>query len=199
MKSLYGLLLAIFAALAPISGSTDETNTDKKGTGMVTVTMETSMGEITLELDSDKAPESTANFIAYAKSGHYDGTIFHRVIPGFMIQGGGFDVNMQTKPTNPPIKNEAANGLRNLNGTIAMARTNDPQSATSQFFINIADNAFLDHKSPSPQGWGYAVFGKVTDGMGPVMAIENVPTGNKGGHENVPLEPIVINKVTVAE
>jgi peptidyl-prolyl cis-trans isomerase B (cyclophilin B) len=199
MKSLYGLLLAIFAGLAPISGSTDETNTDKKGTGMVTVTMETSMGEITLELDSDKAPESTANFIAYAKSGHYDGTIFHRVIPGFMIQGGGFDVNMQTKPTNPPIKNEAANGLRNLNGTIAMARTNDPQSATSQFFINIADNAFLDHKSPSPQGWGYAVFGKVTDGMGPVMAIENVPTGNKGGHENVPLEPIVINKVTVAE
>ncbi len=199
MKSLYGLLLAIFAGLAPINGSTDETNPDKKGTGMVTVTMETSMGVITLELDSDKAPESTANFVAYAKSGHYDGTIFHRVIPGFMIQGGGFDVNMQTKPTNPPIKNEAANGLRNLNGTIAMARTNDPQSATSQFFINIADNAFLDHKSPSPQGWGYAVFGKVTDGMGPVMAIENVPTDNKGGHENVPLEPVIINKVTVAE
>ena len=166
---------------------------------MVTVTMETSMGVITLELDSEKAPESTANFVAYATSGHYDGTIFHRVIPGFMIQGGGFDVNMQQKPTNAPIKNEADNGLRNLTGTIAMARTNDPHSATSQFFINVADNAFLDHKSPSPQGWGYAVFGKVTDGMGPIMAIENVPTGNKGGHQNVPVEPVIINKVTVAE
>ncbi|MDH3980352.1 MAG: peptidylprolyl isomerase [Gammaproteobacteria bacterium] len=166
---------------------------------MVTVTLETSMGEITLELDGEKAPESTANFVAYAKSGHYDGTIFHRVIPGFMIQGGGFDTSMQQKPTKAPIKNEAANGLRNLNGTIAMARTNDPHSATSQFFINVVDNAFLDHKSPSPQGWGYAVFGKVSDGMGPIMAIENVPTGNKGGHQNVPLEPIVINKVTVAE
>jgi peptidyl-prolyl cis-trans isomerase B (cyclophilin B) len=199
MKILYGLLLAICAALAPISGYTDETKTETKGTGMVTVTMETSMGVITLELDSEKAPESTANFVAYAKSGHYDGTIFHRVIPGFMIQGGGFDVDMKQKPTNPPIKNEAANGLRNLTGTIAMARTNDPHSATSQFFINVADNAFLDHKSPTPQGWGYAVFGKVTDGMGPIMAIENVPTGNKGGHQNVPIEPVIINKVTVAE
>jgi peptidyl-prolyl cis-trans isomerase B (cyclophilin B) len=199
MKILYGLLLAICTGLAPISGSTDETNPDKKGTGMVTVTMDTSMGVITLELDSEKAPESTANFVAYAKSGLYDGTIFHRVIPGFMIQGGGFDKDMQQKPTNPPIKNEAANGLRNLTGTIAMARTNDPNSATSQFFINLADNAFLDHKSPTPQGWGYAVFGKVTDGMGPVMLIEQVPTGDKMGHQNVPLEPVVINKVTVAE
>ena len=199
MKILYGLLLAICTGLAPISGSADEAHPDKKGTGMVTVKMETSMGVITLELDSEKAPESTANFVAYAKSGHYDGTIFHRVIPGFMIQGGGFDKDMAQKPTNAPIKNEAANGLRNLNGTIAMARTNDPNSATSQFFINVADNAFLDHKSPTPQGWGYAVFGKVTDGMGPIMAIENVPTGNKGGHQNVPLEPVVITKVTIAE
>jgi peptidyl-prolyl cis-trans isomerase B (cyclophilin B) len=199
MKILYGLLLAIFTGLAPISGSADEKTPDMKGTGMVTVTMETSMGVITLELDSEKAPESTANFVAYAKSGHYDGTIFHRVIPGFMIQGGGFDKDMQQKPTKSPIKNEAANGLHNLTGTIAMARTNDPNSATSQFFINIADNAFLDHKSPTPQGWGYAVFGKVTDGMGPIMAIENVPTGDKMGHQNVPLEPVIINKVTVAE
>jgi peptidyl-prolyl cis-trans isomerase B (cyclophilin B) len=199
MKTLYGLLLAVFAGLAPISGSTEEAKPDTKGTAMVTVKMETSMGDITLELDSEKAPESTANFVAYAKSGHYDGTIFHRVIPGFMIQGGGFDKDMQQKSTNAPIKNEAANGLRNLTGTIAMARTNDPHSATSQFFINVTDNAFLDHKSPTPQGWGYAVFGKVTDGMGPVMAIEHVPTGNKMGHQNVPLEPVVINKVTVEE
>jgi len=199
MKTLYGLLLAICAGLAPIGVSAEDTNPEKKGNGMVIVKMETSMGDITLELDSGKAPETTANFVAYVKSGHYDGTIFHRVIPGFMIQGGGFDADMQQKPTNPPIKNEAANGLRNLSGTIAMARTNDPHSATSQFFINVVDNAFLDHKSPNPQGWGYAVFGKVTDGTGVVMAIEHVPTGNKMGHQNVPLEPVVINKVTVVE
>ncbi len=199
MKTLYGLLLAVCTGLATISASADDTNPDKKGKGMVTVKMETSMGDITLELDSEKAPESTANFVAYAKSGHYDGTIFHRVIPGFMIQGGGFDADMQQKPTNAPIKNEAANGLRNLTGTIAMARTNDPHSATAQFFINVVDNAFLDHKSPTPQGWGYAVFGKVTDGMGPVMAIEHVPTGNKMGHQNVPLEPVVVKQVTVLE
>ena len=166
---------------------------------MVTVTMETSKGVITLELDREKAPDSVENFITYAKSGHYDGTIFHRVIRDFMIQGGGFDTSMQQKSTNPPIKNEAANGLKNDKGTVAMARTNVPDSATSQFFINLKDNDFLNHTSPTPQGWGYAVFGKVTDGMDVVESIENVPTANKGGHQDVPVSEVIIEKVTVQE
>ena len=166
---------------------------------MVTVIIETTEGNITLELDSEKAPESVANFVKYAKSGHYDNTIFHRVIPGFMIQGGGFDVEMKQKNTNPPIKIEADNGLKNLNGTVAMARTSDPNSATSQFFINVKDNGFLDHTSPTPQGWGYAVFGKVTDGMDTVTNIEKVSTTTKHGHQNVPTEEVVITKVTIAE
>ena len=164
---------------------------------MVTVNMETSAGSIRLELDSDKAPKSVENFVAYAKAGHYDGTIFHRVIPGFMIQGGGFDTDMKQKSTQAPIENEADNGLKNDNGTIAMARTNDPHSATAQFFINVKDNDFLNHTSPSPQGWGYAVFGKVVDGMDVVKTIEQVPTGNRGGHGDVPRENVVIEKVTV--
>ncbi|MDH3934180.1 MAG: peptidylprolyl isomerase [Gammaproteobacteria bacterium] len=166
---------------------------------MVTVTMETSKGVITLELDREKAPDSVENFITYAKSGHYDGTIFHRVIRDFMIQGGGFDTSMQQKSTNPPIKNEAANGLKNDKGTVAMARTNVPDSATSQFFINLKDNDFLNHTSPTPQGWGYAVFGKVTDGMDVVESIENVATANKGGHQDVPVSEVIIEKVTVQE
>ena len=166
---------------------------------MVTVNMETSAGTIRLELDSEKAPKSVENFVAYVKAGHYDGTIFHRVIPGFMIQGGGFDGDMKQKSTNAPIDNEADNGLKNDNGTIAMARTNDPHSATAQFFINVKDNDFLNHKSPSPQGWGYAVFGKVVDGMDVVKTIEQVPTGNRGGHGDVPRENVVIEKVTVEE
>ena len=164
---------------------------------MVTVKMETSMGDITLELDAEKAPDTVANFVEYANSGFYDGTIFHRVIANFMIQGGGFDSDMKQKKTREPIKNEAANGLKNDTGTIAMARTNDPNSATAQFFINVKDNGFLNHTAPSGQGWGYAVFGKVTDGMDVVHAIEKVDTTIRSGMQDVPAETVVINKVTV--
>lgn len=160
-------------------------------------TIETNKGTITLELDADKAPATVANFAEYAKSGHYDGTIFHRVIDGFMIQGGGFTKSMDQKPTRDPIRNEAMNGLKNLRGTIAMARTMVVDSATSQFFINLVDNDFLDFTSPTPQGFGYAVFGRVTDGMDVVDAIAKVKTGFNGPHQNVPEEPVVIRKVTV--
>ena len=161
-------------------------------------TIETTMGTITLELNADKAPETVANFVKYAKDGHYDGTIFHRVIDGFMIQGGGFTKDMNQKPTRAPIRNEAVNGLKNKRGTIAMARTMVVDSATSQFFINLVDNDFLDFTSPTPQGFGYAVFGAVTDGMDVVDAIAKVKTGFNGPHQNVPEDPIVIKKVTVA-
>ncbi len=160
--------------------------------------METSLGTITLELDADKAPETVGNFAEYAKSGHYDGTIFHRVIDGFMIQGGGFTKSMDQKPTRAPIRNEAMNGLKNARGTIAMARTMVVDSATSQFFINLVDNDFLDFSSPTPQGFGYAVFGRVTDGMDVVDAIAKVKTGFRGPHQNVPEEAVVIRKVTVS-
>ena len=166
---------------------------------MKKVTMETSMGKIELELDDVKAPKTVANFIAYAKAAHYDGTIFHRVIPNFMIQGGGFTKEMDQKKTNDPIKNEADNGLKNLRGTIAMARTMVVDSATSQFFINLVDNGFLDFRGPHPSMYGYAVFGKVTSGMDVVDKIAVVRTGNHGMHQNVPVEPVTIKKVTVAE
>ena len=156
------------------------------------------MGTITLELDEEKAPATVANFAEYAKSGHYDGTIFHRVIDGFMIQGGGFTKDMNQKPTREPIRNEAMNGLKNLRGTIAMARTMVVDSATSQFFINLVDNDFLDFTSPTPQGFGYAVFGCVTDGMDVVDRIAKVKTGFSGPHQNVPEEAIVIRKITVS-
>ena len=162
------------------------------------VTIETSKGTITLELDAEKAPETVANFVKYAKDGHYDGTIFHRVIDGFMIQGGGFTKDMNQKPTRAPIRNEAMNGLKNKRGTIAMARTMVVDSATSQFFINLVDNDFLDFQSPTPQGFGYAVFGKVTSGMEVVDAIAKVKTGSAGPHQNVPETPVVIRKVTVS-
>ena len=161
-------------------------------------TMETTMGTITLELNEAKAPETVANFVRYANEGHYDGTIFHRVIDGFMVQGGGFTKDMNQKETHEPIRNEAMNGLRNDRGTIAMARTMVVDSATSQFFINLVDNDFLNFTSPSPQGFGYAVFGKVTDGMDVVDAIAKVKTGFAGPHQNVPEEAIVIKKVTVS-
>ena len=199
MKQLAGLVMAITVAVAPATGLTQDNSTSKQGADMVTVTMETNKGVITLELDREKAPDSVENFVTYAKSGHYDGTIFHRVIPGFMIQGGGFDSSMKQKETNPPIKNEAANGLKNDKGTVAMARTNVPDSATSQFFINVKDNDFLNHTSPTPQGWGYAVFGKVTDGIDVVESIENVATANKGGQQDVPVSDVIIEKVTVQE
>lgn len=166
---------------------------------MKKASIETSMGTISLELDDAKAPETVANFVQYAKDGHYDGTIFHRVIDGFMIQGGGFTKDMNQKPTRQPIRNEAMNGLKNSRGTIAMARTMVVDSATSQFFINLVDNDFLNFQSPTPQGFGYAVFGRVTDGMSVVDAIAKVKTGFAGPHQNVPDVAIVIKKVTIAD
>ena len=158
------------------------------------VELHTNKGVIRLRLDSEKAPKSAENFLAYVRSGHFDGTIFHRVIDGFMIQGGGFEPGMKQKPTQAPIANEANNGLKNKRYTIAMARTNDPHSATAQFFINVSDNAFLDHTSPTPQGWGYAVFGEVVEGQDVVDAIKGVKTGSKGFHQDVPVEDVVIEK-----
>jgi peptidyl-prolyl cis-trans isomerase A (cyclophilin A) len=156
----------------------------------------TSAGDIVVELDAAKAPKTVANFVEYVKAGHYDGTIFHRVIPNFMIQGGGMTPDMKEKATRAPIPLESGNGLDNLRGTIAMARTMDPNSATAQFFINVTDNGFLN-KAQSRDGNGYAVFGKVVSGMEVVDKIRAVPTGNKGMHQNVPLEPVVINKATL--
>lgn len=169
---------------------------EKKG-DFVMVKLETNMGNIVLELDSEKAPKTTENFIAYVKDGFYDGTIFHRVIEGFMIQGGGFDDQMNQKSTKDPVENEADNGLKNQNYTVAMARTQDPHSATAQFFINVKDNDFLNHTAPTTRGWGYAVFGKVVEGTEVVDAIKAVKTGNVGFHQDVPLEPVVIIKATV--
>jgi len=152
------------------------------------------LGVITLELDAEKAPHSTANFLAYVNKGHYDNTVFHRVIPGFMVQGGGFEPGMKEKKSGTPITNEANNGVKNANYTVAMARTNDPHSATAQFFINVADNGFLNHTAPSAQGWGYAVFGKVVKGAEVVDQIKAVKTGRKGLHDDVPNEDVVIEK-----
>ena len=163
------------------------------------VEMTTSKGVITLELDAEHAPVTVANFLEYVNSGHYDGTIFHRVIPGFVIQGGGMESGMREKTTQEPIENEADNGLKNLTGTICMARTNDPHSATSQFFINLKDNSFLDHTEKTPSGWGYAVFGRVTSGMEVVEAIAAVQTGNSGHHQDVPLEDVVVHQAVVAD
>ena len=163
------------------------------------VVMTTSKGVIKIKLDAEKAPLTVANFLRYVDEGHYDGTLFHRVINGFMIQGGGFDQKMRQKPTHAPIKNEAANGLRNKCGTIAMARTMVVDSATSQFFINVVDNAFLDFRSPTPQGFGYCVFGEVVEGMDVVDAIKVVPTGHSAGMGDVPVEPVVIESVRRAE
>ena len=165
---------------------------------MSTVTLETTHGNIVIELDDAKAPETVKNFLAYVNNGFYDGTAFHRVIPNFMIQGGGFMPGMSQKPTDAPVKNEADNGLPNDRGTIAMARTNDPHSATAQFFINHNDNAFLNHTAPTGQGWGYCVFGNVTDGMDTVDAIAAVSTGNNSGHADVPVEDVIINKASVS-
>ncbi len=163
------------------------------------VELETTMGNIVIELNHEKAPNTVANFLEYVKSGHYDGTIFHRVIDGFMIQGGGMDANMKEKSTNAPIQNEADNGLKNEVGTIAMARTSDPHSATAQFFINVKDNSFLNFSGKNPQGWGYAVFGKVIEGMDIVNKIKGVPTGKYGFHADVPTTPVVITHAKVIE
>ena len=160
------------------------------------VLLQTSQGDITIELNQEKAPLCSENFLSYVKDGAYDGTIFHRVIDGFMIQGGGFNEDMSQRSSNAPIKNEADNGLKNEVGTLAMARTNEPHSASNQFFINVGDNDFLNHSSPTAQGWGYAVFGKVTDGMDIVNKIKGCKTAIKNGHEDVPVEAITIESAS---
>ena len=182
--------LALIAALSPTMAAE---------AASPQVRLETSSGVIVLALDAAKAPATVANFLAYVDAGHYDGTLFHRVIPGFMIQGGGFDRDFRQKEPRAPIDNEAGNGLKNLRGTIAMARTNDPHSASAQFFINSVDNAFLDHTAPNPDGWGYAVFGRVTEGLEVVDAISQVKTGAKNGHQDVPVEPVVLLKAARAD
>ncbi len=161
------------------------------------IKLTTNQGVIVLDLNAEKAPKTVANFLAYVEAGHYDNTVFHRVIKNFMIQGGGFEPDMKQKPCKAPIENEAANGLRNKRGSIAMARTGDPHSATAQFFINVVDNDFLDFKSPSGQGWGYCVFGEVSEGLDVVDKIRAVRTGNKGFHQDVPVDDVIIEKAEV--
>lgn len=169
------------------------------GIFMSKVTLTTNHGDIVLMLNAEKAPKTVENFLTYVKAGHYDGTIFHRVIPNFMIQGGGFTTDMEQKPTNDPIENEANNGLSNTIGSIAMARTMDPHSASCQFFINVKDNDFLNFKNESMQGWGYCVFGQVVEGMDVVETIKNVDTGNYSVHQDVPVESVIIEKAIVTE
>ena len=163
------------------------------------VQMTTTFGTLIFELDGEKAPKTVANFLSYVADGFYDGTIFHRVIDNFMVQGGGFDTDMRQKPTKEPVENEADNGLENAHGTIAMARTMDPHSATAQFFINVKDNDFLNHSGKNMQGWGYTVFGRVVEGENVLDRIRVVATGNSGGHQDVPVEPIVIESVTLLD
>ena len=163
------------------------------------VTIATTVGQMTLELDADNAPKTVENFLSYASSGFYDGTIFHRVINNFMIQGGGFTTDMEQKPTQAPVDNEANNGLKNERGTIAMARTQDPHSATAQFFINVQDNDFLNHTGENMQGWGYTVFGNITQGEDVLDKIRGVQTGSQDGHQDVPTEPIIIESVSITE
>ena len=198
-------LLVVLAAIVSLVIFSNSNNSTTKGnepmtetaTGNVSVLLETSMGNITIEIDMANAPNTGENFLAYVDDGYFVDTIFHRVIPNFMVQGGGLTEDMSDKPSKrAPIKNEANNGLKNDRGTLAMARTGDPHSATSQFFINHADNGFLNHSSETQQGWGYAVFGKVTDGMDIVDAMAAVSTGNSGGHSDVPIETITITGVS---
>jgi peptidyl-prolyl cis-trans isomerase B (cyclophilin B) len=163
------------------------------------IKLHTNHGVITLKLFEDKAPETVANFKQYVKEGHYDNTVFHRVISNFMVQGGGFEPGMKQKATRAPIKNEANNGVANKIGTVAMARTMEPHSASAQFFINVADNSFLDHSAPTVQGWGYAVFGEVVEGMDVVNAIKAVPTTMKSGHQDVPVDDVIIERAEIAE
>ena len=163
------------------------------------VELHTNHGVIKLELNAEKAPKTVENFLNYVNKGHYDNTVFHRVIDGFMIQGGGFEPGMKQKPSDAPVENEANNGLKNVRGSVAMARTNDPHSATAQFFINVSDNDFLNHSAPTPQGWGYCVFAEVVDGLDVLDAIRKVKTGNKGGHQDVPTDDVIIEKATVSE
>ncbi|MEM7051660.1 MAG: peptidylprolyl isomerase [Acidobacteriota bacterium] len=188
MKSVIPLLIFGLAAIAAVA----EEVADAPATTNPQVVLETSLGNIVLELDAERAPKSTANFLGYVDSGHYDGTIFHRVIRSFMVQGGGFTPDLKQKKTGEPVPNEADNGLDNVRGSIAMARTMDPNSATAQFFINTVDNAALDHRSKDVRGWGYAVFGRVVEGMEVVDAIEGVKTGTRARYRDVPVEDVVI-------
>lgn len=196
------LLFGLMMMALVLSNVHAATQTTTQGTTMSTnpqVLLHTNKGDITLELDAEKAPKTVENFLKYVDAGFYDGTIFHRVINNFMVQGGGFEVGMAQKDTNDPIENEANNGLKNDRYTVAMARTNDPHSATAQFFINIADNDFLNHTNPTPNGWGYAVFGKVVEGTEVVDAIKGVKTGNKGFHQDVPVEDVIIETASVVK
>ena len=197
----YGLMAKVLNAKINLTGAKDDVKAvpQVKGDNMTRIKMETSMGVIVAELDSGKAPITVENVLKYVQNGFYDGTIFHRVIEGFMVQGGGFDENMQMGETLPPIKNEAGNGLKNLKGTLAMARTSVVDSATAQFFINLVDNGFLDHTNETSSGFGYAVFGKVVEGMDVVEKIGKVQTGNFRGFQDVPSEHVVLEKVTVIE
>ena len=187
------ILAALLTSLVPLASTAAPAPVNPR------VRVETSKGAFVIELAEDKAPATVANFLQYVRSGFYDGTVFHRVIPGFMVQGGGLTAELQRKPARPPIVNEAANGVSNLRGTVAMARTADVNSATSQFFVNLVDNTYLDHRDGSPRGFGYCVFGRVVEGMDVVDAIAAVPTGTVRGMQNVPLEPVVIQSVTVVK
>jgi len=189
----------IWPGTAPASSTTTNQQGKSSMSTNPRVKLETNMGDIVIELDAAKAPKTAANFLDYVKDGFYNGTVFHRVMDGFMIQGGGFEPGLKQKPTKAPIDNEANNGLKNDKYTIAMARTNDPHSATAQFFINVADNDFLNHTAPTSNGWGYAVFGKVTSGTDVVDKIKGVKTGNSGFHQNVPTQDVIINKAVVVE
>jgi peptidyl-prolyl cis-trans isomerase B (cyclophilin B) len=197
LKGLFAFLLSGMLCFNTLAATPSQTPTHKGKHSMVK--LHTNHGDITIELDAEKAPETVKNFLDYAGSGFYDGTIFHRVIDGFMIQGGGFEPGMKQKPVKAPIKNEAANGLKNDNYTVAMARTGDPHSATAQFFINVKDNGFLNHTAPSGQGWGYCVFGKVVEGKDVVDAIRKVKTGNRSGFQDVPVEDVIITKAEVLQ
>ena len=194
LRSLLACIALVLPLAANAQGQSSSCSEALKGKAPMKVKLTTSMGPIVIQLDKEKAPLSAENFVKYVESGHYNGTIFHRVIDNFMIQGGGFNKDMSQKPTQAPIKNEANNGLKNENYTVAMARTGVRDSATSQFFINIKDNDFLNYSGESPQQWGYAVFGKVVEGKETVDKIKKVPTGNAMGHQNVPTQAVVIEK-----
>lgn len=191
------LVLSLFLTVVFASAPALSQDTKKPAGKNPMVIMQTSLGDITIELFADKAPKTAANFLQYVNEKFFDDTVFHRVIPGFVIQGGGFLADMKQKQTREPIANEADNGLKNARGTLSMARTSAPNSASSQFFVNLKDNASLDHKAKSPQGWGYAVFGKVVEGMDVVDNIAGVKTGDKAGHRDVPVVPVVVKKAFV--
>jgi peptidyl-prolyl cis-trans isomerase B (cyclophilin B) len=198
----FGLAFALTLALGLEQTALAASSTSNQGNTMSTsprVKLQTSQGDIVIELNAEKAPKTVENFLAYVKEGHYDGTVFHRVINNFMIQGGGFEAGMKQKQTRASIENEANNGLKNDRYSVAMARTSDPHSASAQFFINVADNDFLNFTSPTPNGWGYAVFGAVVEGTQVVDQIKGVKTGTKGFHQDVPVEDVVLEKATIVE